>query len=215
MNYSLTRKAFPSLPWLLLGGFVVGGAVGFALFYFTMQRHLYFAIPGLVIFGILVSVVILGRMAQKAVYVELEGQLGAAGRALHMLRRGWQIEVPVAFNKNQDLVHRVVGKPGIVLVGEGNVNRVKPLLTAERKKHERVLSDIAVTEIIVGDGPGEVPLPKLIKTITKMKRELKPAEMTDVLQRLRALDASGRNLPIPKGPMPTSMKGMRQSMRGR
>ena len=39
--------------------------------------------------------------------------------------------------------------------------------------------------------------------------------MTDVLARLRALDANRSNIPLPKGPMPTSMKGARQNMRGR
>ena len=31
----------------------------------------------------------------------------------------------------------------------------------------------------------------------------------------RALDANRSNIPLPKGPVPTSMKGMRQNMRGR
>jgi hypothetical protein len=39
--------------------------------------------------------------------------------------------------------------------------------------------------------------------------------MTDVLARLKALDANRSNIPLPKGPMPTSMKGQRQNMRGR
>jgi hypothetical protein len=39
--------------------------------------------------------------------------------------------------------------------------------------------------------------------------------MTDILARLRALDAQGRNIPIPKGPIPTSMKGQRGNLRGR
>ena len=67
----------------------------------------------------------------------------------------------------------------------------------------------------VGRGEGEVPLPDLRKRITKQKRALKPAEMTDVLSRLRALDAHRPPVGLPKGPVPTSMKGMRGQMRGR
>ena len=52
-----------------------------------------------------------------------------------------------------------------------------------------------------------MPVPKLIKTVRKMPKALKPAEMTDVLYRLKALDAQRPAAPIPKGPMPTSMKG--------
>ena len=51
--------------------------------------------------------------------------------------------------------------------------------------------------------------------VQKLGRKLKPAEMTDVLNRLKALDAQRSNVPLPKGPVPTSMKGMRGNMRGR
>jgi hypothetical protein len=60
-----------------------------------------------------------------------------------------------------------------------------------------------------------VPLPKLVKYIQKLGRAVKPAELTDVLNRIKALDANRSNIPLPKGPVPTSMKGMRGNMRGR
>ena len=60
-----------------------------------------------------------------------------------------------------------------------------------------------------------MPLPKLTRHVSKLGRKVKPAEMTDMLNRLKALDATRPNIPLPKGPVPTSMKGMRQNMRGR
>jgi hypothetical protein len=60
-----------------------------------------------------------------------------------------------------------------------------------------------------------VPLPKIARHIQKMKRQVKPAEITDVLARLKAIDASRPVVPMPKGPVPTSMKGMRGNFRGR
>jgi len=48
-----------------------------------------------------------------------------------------------------------------------------------------------------------------------MKRQVKPAEITDILARLKAIDASRPPVPMPKGPVPTSMKGLRGNMRGR
>ncbi|MCW2756234.1 MAG: hypothetical protein JWQ32_3645, partial [Marmoricola sp.] len=51
--------------------------------------------------------------------------------------------------------------------------------------------------------------------VTKLGRDLKPAAMTDVLARLKALDANRSAIPLPKGPVPTSMKGARSNMRGR
>ncbi len=68
---------------------------------------------------------------------------------------------------------------------------------------------------MVGDAEGQVPLRRLVKHVSKLPKTLKPAEMTDVLARLKALDSTRSNIPLPKGPIPTSMKGSRQNMRGR
>jgi hypothetical protein len=121
----------------------------------------------------------------------------------------------VAFNKQQDVVHRLVGPPGIVLLGEGDPQRVRQLLTAENRRHARVVSEVPIHEIVVGNGPDEVPLGKLARRVTKMKRQITPAQMTDVVARLKAIDASRPAVPMPKGPVPTSMKGLRGQMRGR
>ncbi len=88
--------------------------------------------------GILAALIVFGRRAEKAAYAQVEGQTGAAAGALQMLKRGWDVKPAVAFTKNQDIVHRVVGRPGIILVGEGNPTRVKNLLAAEKKKHARI-----------------------------------------------------------------------------
>lgn len=214
-NYRMTKSVDKKLPWILLGSFIGVGAVGFALAYLLFGDSLVLGIINGLLFGLIGLLVVLSRRSQKAMYKTLESEMGAAGRALQLLRRGWKIEAPVAFNKQQDLVHRVVGRPGIVLVAEGNPNRVKPLMAAERRKHERVVADVPVTEILVGYGEGEVPLNKLVRHIMKLPKNVKPAQVTDILARLRALDAQRGSLPIPKGPVPTTMKGMRGNLRGR
>ena len=173
------------------------------------------AVVGALLFGSLASLIIFGRRAQRSAYAQMEGQPGAAAAALRMLRRGWKTDPAVAFTKQQDVVHRVVGPPGIVLIGEGNPNRLRQLMATERRKHERVASEVPIHEVICGSGEGEVPLPKLARHVQKLGRQVKPAEMTDILNRLKALDAQRSNIPIPKGPVPTSMKGMRGNMRGR
>ncbi len=139
----------------------------------------------------------------------MEGQKGAAAAALSMLKRNWKTDPAVGFNKQQDVVHRVIGPPGIVLVGEGDSPaRLRTLMTSERKKHERVLGDVPVSEVVCGRGDGEVPLPKLVKHIQKMDKKVKPAELTDVRARIKAVDAARGAVPLPQGPGPTSMKGM-------
>jgi hypothetical protein len=213
--YQMTRKTDKRLGLILLGVFLVTGALAFAAFYFVIPGSWIFTLITAIMFGLLAALVVFGRRAQKAQYAQIEGQPGAAAAALGQLRRGWKVEPGIAFNRQQDLVHRVVGPPGIVLVGEGNPGRLKALLATERRKHERVTSETPIHEIVSGDSPGAVPVPKLSKHVTKLGRSIKPAEMTDVLQRLKALDANRPTVPIPKGPMPTSMKGARQNMRGR
>ena len=213
--YSMTKKTDPRIGLILLGVFVAVAVVAFAILFLVIPGSWILSAVTAVLLGVLATLVIFGRRAQKAQYAEIEGRPGAAAAVLGQLRRGWKVEPGIAFNRNQDLVHRVVGPPGIILVGEGNQNRLKSLLATERRKHERVTSETPIFEVVTGEGPGAVPVPKLTKHVTKLGRNIKPAEMTDVLQRLKALDANRSNIPIPKGPMPTNLKGARQNMRGR
>ncbi len=129
----------------------------------------------------LAVLIVFGRRAQKSQYAQIDGQPGAAAAVLGQLKRGWKVDPGIAFNRQQDLVHRVVGPPGIVLVGEGNPTRLKSLLATERRKHERVASETPIFEVVSGTGAGAVPVPKLSRHVTKLGRNIKPAEMTDVL----------------------------------
>ncbi|MCH1867466.1 DUF4191 domain-containing protein [Nocardioides sp. CFH 31398] len=215
-TYAMTKRADPKIGLILALSFVVGALVGFGIFFFIPGPSLLFAIPGAILFGLLATVIVFGRRAQASAYSQMEGQKGAAAAALTMLKRGWKTDPAVGFNKQQDVVHRVIGPPGIVLVGEGDSQaRLRTLMVSERKKHERVLGDVPVHEVICGRNDGEVPLPKLVKHIRRMDKQVKPAELTDVRARIKAVDARRGTVPLPKGPVPTNMKGMRQNMRGR
>ncbi len=218
-TYRMARKSDPRLGLWILGSFVLGAAVGFGVFSLLPgdgYLHWVIAVVGALLLGTLLAMTIFGRRAQKAAYNQMEGQPGAAAAALRMLRgRAWKTDPVIAFTKQQDIVHRVIGPPGIVLVGEGNPHRLRQLMASERRKHERVASEVPIREVVCGNGEGQVPLPKLVRYIQKLGRAVKPAEMTDIRNRLKALDASRPAIPLPKGPVPTSMKGMRQNMRGR
>jgi uncharacterized membrane protein YeaQ/YmgE (transglycosylase-associated protein family) len=217
-TYRMARKTDRALGWWILGAFVLGAVVGFAAIWFLPGDGvlaLVLAIVGAVLVGLLLALTIFGRRAQKAAYRQMEGQVGAAASALTMLRRGWKTDPVVGFNRQQDVVHRVVGPPGIMLVGEGNAQRLRTLMATEHRKHERVLPDTPIHEVVCGNGEGEVPLPKLVRHVSKLGKNLKPGEMTDVLNRLKAIDAQRGALPLPKGPIPTSMKGQRGQQRGR
>jgi hypothetical protein len=217
-TYKMTKETDRVIGLWMLGAFLVGGGIGFGIFWILPGSGtfaLVISIIGGVLFGALAAMIVFSRRAQRAAYNRLAGQVGAAARALTMLRRGWKTDEMIGFNKQQDLVHRVVGPPGIILVGEGNPNRLRQLMTSERKRHERVAADAPIHEIVVGDDEGQVQLKKLVRHVQKLGRQVKPAEITDILARLRALDAARPKVPMPKGPVPTSMKGMRSQMRGR
>jgi F0F1-type ATP synthase assembly protein I len=219
-TYRITREADPTIGLKLIGTFVVAAAVGFVLGWLLppssgVFNWVWAAILGLLV-GVVVTLFLFSRVAQRAAYSRIEGQPGAAAAALNMLRRGWTTAPGIAVDKSRNLVHRVVGPPGVVLVGEGpSANQLRVLLNAERTKTQRVMGDWPVHIVVCGDGDDEIPLAKLSQRIMKMKREVQPGEITDILNRLKALDATRGTLPIPKGPIPTSMKGMRGNTRGR
>src|SRR4051794_1145890 len=212
--YKVTKKGDPRIGWILLGTFVFAALVAFALLSLVPGSLVFDAITGVMV-GILATLIVFGRRATRSQVKQIEGQPGAAVAVLGMLKRGWRTDQAISFNRQQDVVHRLVGPPGIVLIGEGNPNRLRGLLNAERTRHQRVASETPIHEILVGNEAGEVPLGKLTRHVTKMKRQVQPAEITDILARLKALDAQRSNIPIPKGPVPTSMKGLRGNMRGR
>ena len=101
------------------------------------------------------------------------------------------------------MVHRSIGRAGIVLTGEGT-QAVRAMLQDEHRKSERFAPGVPVTEIYVGDGEGQVPLRKLQKKVTKLPKKLSAHQMREVRARFKAI--GGMSMPIPKGPMP---KGIR------
>jgi hypothetical protein len=159
-----------------------------------------FLIPLGVLLGILVAVFLFGRFAQTAQYSAIEGQPGAAAAVLQSMRGNWTVTPAIAANRNMDVVHRAVGRPGVVLVGEGSPNRVGGLLAAEKKRVARVAFDVPIFDFQVGEGQGQVPLKQLQRKIMKLPRDLKGTQVADLNFRLKALPPS---LQAPKGPMPT------------
>ena len=101
-------------------------------------------------------------------------------------------------------VHRAVGRPGVILVGEGVASRVAPLLAAEKKKKTaRVALDVPIYEFQIGSDEGQVPVRKLQRKIMRLPRNLKPAAVTDLNNRLKALQPT---LAMPKGPLPRNAR---------
>jgi hypothetical protein len=143
------------------------------------------------------------RYANTAAFSSIEGQIGAGASVLMSIKRGFTTTPAVNVNRNQDMVHRVSGKAGIILVGEGGFG-LKSLMQDERRKMERFLSGVPVTEIIVGEGSGEISIRKLQKYLKKLPKKLSTAQLREVRARVKSV--GGLNIPLPKGPMPTNIR---------
>jgi hypothetical protein len=196
--YSLTRQNDPRLPWYLLGAFLAVAVVIEVIA--ILFGHPYIYLPIAVLLGLLAALVLFGRRAQGSAFRQAEGQPGAAAWALENMRGNWQVTPGVAGTPQFDAVHRVLGRPGIVLVGEGAPNRVRGLLAQEKKKVARVVGDTPIYDVIVGDDEGQVPLRRLGAHVMKLPRNLSGAEVNALNRRMSAL--GGQKMPVPGGPLP-------------
>jgi hypothetical protein len=160
-------------------------------------------IPLGVLLGLLVSTILFGRFAQSAQYAAIEGQPGAAAAVLENMRGNWTVTPAVTANRNLDVVHRTVGRPGVILVGEGSPARLASLLAAEKKRVARVAYEVPIFEFQVGDEEGQIPLSKLQRKIMRLPRNLKSGAISDLNHRLKALQPS---LQAPKGPIPRNIR---------
>ena len=192
------RKALPIIAGSAVGIIIVFVLIG------LLTGTAGFLIPLGVLLGLLAAIILFGRFAQRAQYSAIEGQPGAAAAILQSMRGNWTVTPAVTANRNMDVVHRAVGRPGVVLVGEGAPSRLTGLLAAEKKKTARVAHDVPIFEFQVGDGEGQIPVSQLQRKVMRLPRNLRPAAVSDLNYRLKALQPS---LQMPKGPLP---KGARQ-----
>ena len=189
------RWALPIVALVGIGVLVVCLVVGLA------TGLLYAFLPLGVLGGFLAAMILFGRYAQSAQYSAIEGQPGAAAAILQTMRGGWTVTPAVAANRNLDVVHRAVGKPGVVLVGEGSPSRLPSLLAAEKKRVSRVALDVPIYDMQVGNEEGQVPVRQLQRKIMRLPRNLKGQAVAELNFRLKALPPA---LQAPKGPMPKS-----------
>jgi hypothetical protein len=196
--YSLTRTNDPKLPWILLITFVaVFAVVEVIAIVFSSP---WFFLPIAILLGALAALIVFGRRAQSTAYRQVEGQPGGAAWVLEGMRGDWRVTTGVAGTTQLDAVHRVLGRPGIVLVAEGSPSRVRRLLAQEKKRVARVVGDTPIYDIVVGDDEGQIPLRKLSAHVMKLPRNLSAGEVNALGRRMDAL--GGPRMPVPGGPLP-------------
>lgn len=207
--FTMTRKADPKMLPLVVGA-VVGILVLFLVIGLVIDAP--FIMLGIAVpLAALAAIFLFGRRAQTVAMGQVEGQLGAAAAVAQNLRGNWRTTPMVAFTQQQDLLHRVVGRPGIVLLAEGSPQRTESLVRAERKRLQRLVGNVPVYDVSVGDGEGQVPIRKLQQHMAKLPNNITPAQVNEIDRRLAAIGSTG--LPIPKGPVPKSARAVSRRMR--
>ncbi len=199
MVAGIVRKANPKALPIVFG--IAAVVIALAVVIGLVTGLAPFLIPLGVLLGLTGGMVAFGRFAQAAQYSTIKGQPGAAAAILQSMRGNWTVTPAIAANRNMDIVHRTVGRPGVILVGEGSPSRLPSLLAAEKKRVSRVALDVPIYDLQVGDGDGQIPIRRLQRHIMKLPRNLKGPAVADLNYRLKALPQS---LQMPKGPMPRS-----------
>jgi hypothetical protein len=200
--FKMQRREDKKLVPLMVGVFLLAVLVVFGIG-LIFDVHWIVLPIGLAI-GVLAAVSVFGRRVQRSVYAKADGQPGAAGWALDTMRGQWRVTPGVAGTTHLDAVHRVIGRPGIILVAEGAPHRVKGLVAQEKKRTARVVGKTPIYDVVVGDGEGEVPLSRLQRHLAKLPRNISAAEMDSLETRLSALGS--RSAALPKGPLPAGAK---------
>jgi hypothetical protein len=213
--FTLTRKQDPKfLPYVILFSVLAAAALYVLVLWITDSTLL--PIPFAVFGFVIVAMLVFSRRAQAAMYGQAEGQPGAAGWLMQQQLKGdWRLTQGIAGTTSLDVVHRLVGRPGIVLVGEGAPHRVRGLIAQEKKKISRVAGDTPIYDVTVGTNEGELRLGKLNRYLLKLPNNLSKQEVAALDKRLAAL--GGARMPVPQGPMPqgAKMRNMQRTVRRR
>jgi hypothetical protein len=197
MVASLVHQANPKAMPIVFAA-AIGTLVLFVVLGLVLGQAL-FMIPLGVLVAIAVGMIIFGQVAQRTQYSMIEGQPGAAASLVENMRGRWVVTPAVQANRNMDVVHRVVGQPGVILLAEGPPSRVGKLIGAEKKRISRAASEVPIYDIQVGSEEGQIPISKLQRHLTRLPRNLKKDQVSELIDRFNALP---QTMQMPKGPIP-------------
>lgn len=219
--FDIQRKRDKALVPIMVAC-ILGGGLLFFLLGMWWGWKWFWLVMGLIL-GTVLAMFIFSRRLEKSMYEEVGDTPGAAGWTLENMRNTmgivWLTKTGVQANTHMDTVHRVVGNPGVVLVGEGDPKRLKPLMQKERKRVERLLAGVPVFEVYAGEGEGQVRTRDLQKHLLKLPKNYQKDEVYNFSAKLDAMDSrtrGGQPAGLPGGPLPKqaqNMAGMNRKMR--
>jgi Domain of unknown function (DUF4191) len=172
-------------------------------------------VPVGVLVALLALLIVLNLRSNRAMMNAAEGQPGAAASILENMRGDWRVSPAVSSTTQFDMVHLVIGRPGVILLGEGNAQRVRGLIGQEKRRLAKVIGTAPLYDYLIGNGEDELSIRKMRSTLMRLPRNLTGKDVNALDKRLKALTARPR---MPQGAIPKDMrppKGAFRQMRGR
>ena len=172
-------------------------------------------IPIGVLVALFAALIVLNLRSNAAMMNAAEGQPGAAAQIVENLRGDWRVRPAASSTTQFDMVHVVIGRPGVILLGEGQGQRVRGLIGQEKRRLSKVIGNAPLYDYVIGQAEGELSVRKLRSTMMKLPRNLTGKDVNNLDKRLGALMARPQ---MPKGAIPKSMrpsKGQQRQQRPR
>lgn len=198
--FSFTAARVRWFVWAAIAAFLLPLIIGTLLA--TFAGGFLWIITGLL--GSVVAVLaVLSSGLNRATVVEAKRTPGGAAAIVQQMRGDWRVTPGVAATTQGDFIHLVLGKPGVILLAEGNPGRVRGLLGQEKKRLSKVIGSAELHDFVIGDDEGDLHMEKLRSTLVRMRRTLNGKEVNALDLRLKALTARPQ---MPKGAIPKNMR---------
>ena len=167
-------------------------------------------IPVGVLVTLLAVLIVLNLRSNAAMMNVAEGQPGAAASLMENMRGDWRVRPAASSTTQFDMVHVVIGRPGVILLAEGNPQRVRGLLGQEKKRLSKVIGNAPIYDWIIGGEEGQLNIRKLRTTLMRLPRNLTGKDVNALDKRLGALMARPQ---MPKGAIPKNMRPAKGAFR--
>jgi hypothetical protein len=98
----------------------------------------------------------------------------------------------------------------VILIGEGQPQRVRGLLSQEKRRLSKVIGNAPLFDYVLGNEEGQLPIRKMRTTLMRLPRNLTGKDVNALDTRLGALMARPQ---MPKGAIPKNMRPSKGAFR--
>lgn len=174
-------------------------------------------LPAGVMVSLLLLLIVLNVRSSKMFMRMAEQQRGSAASIIERMRGDWRVTPAMVSTTQMDMIHLVLSRRGVVLVAEGEPQRVKPMLGQEKKRLSKVIGSAPLHDFIIGSGDEQIPLRKLRMRLVRLPKAMSGRDVNALDRRLKALSSRPR-MPkgaIPKDMVPKNIRPPKNATRGR